>query len=165
MEVSKGHRVDNDRLSECCSEQVSMEVSGGHLVDKDRHSKCWPRQVSMELLQVVLPLALPGQVHEGRPFAPPQLYQFSLLINACIEPRHLQPHDAHGIQLVADGSQLVAHGPQLVADGSQLVADGIQSLIVHGIQLLADGIQLVADGIQLIADVLMPTNDQKSDCT
>ncbi len=73
----------------------------------------------------MLPLALPGQVHQGGPLAPPQLYQFPLLINACIEARHLQDHDAHGLQMVADGVQLVADGVQLVADGIQLVADGI----------------------------------------
>ena len=87
-----------------------MEVSEGHLVDKDRHSECWFRQVSVEVLQVVLPLPLPGQVHQARPLAPSQLYQFSLLINACIEAGHLQDHDAHGVQLVADDIQLVADG-------------------------------------------------------
>ncbi len=81
-----------------------------HLVDKDRHSEGWSRQVSMEVLQVVLPLALPCQVHQGWPLAPPQLYQFPLLIYACIEARHLQHHDAHGIQLVANEIQLVADG-------------------------------------------------------
>ena len=104
MEVSGVHGVyllDKDWRSECWSRQVSTEVSGGYLVDKDRHSECWSRQVSTEVLQVVLPLSLPGQVHEGRPFAPSQLYQLSLLINACIEARHLQDHDADGIQLVA----------------------------------------------------------------
>ena len=110
-----------DRLAHLVLTKTDTVSAGqdrlAHLVDKDRHSEGWSRQVSIEVLQVVLPLALPGQVHQGGPFAPPQLYQFPLLIYACIEARHLQNHDAHGIELVADGIKLVAHGIQLVADG------------------------------------------------
>jgi len=116
-----------DRLAHLVLTKTDTVSAGqdrlAHLVDKDRHSEGWSRQVSIEVLQVVLPLALPGQVHQGGPFAPPQLYQFPLLIYACIEARHLQNHDAHGIELVADGIKLVAHGIQLVADGIKLVAD------------------------------------------
>lgn len=60
----------------------------------------------MKVLQVVLPLPLPGQVHQGWPFAPPQLYQSPLLINACIKAGHLHGHDADVIQL---GWQMVSN--------------------------------------------------------
>ena len=38
----------------------------------------------VKVVQVVLPLALPGQVHQGGPLGPPQLHQPPILINAPI---------------------------------------------------------------------------------
>lgn len=61
-----------------------------YLVDKDGHSECWSGQVGIQLVQVVLPLPLPGQVHQGRPLAPPQLYQLTVLINTSVEAQHLK---------------------------------------------------------------------------
>lgn len=60
-----------------------------HLVDKDWHGEGRLGEVGLQVVQVVLPLALPGQVHQRGPFGPAQLYELALLINASIVARHL----------------------------------------------------------------------------
>lgn len=59
------------------------------LVDKDWHSERRFGEVGVQIVQVVLPLALPGKVHQGGPFDPAHLYQPPLLINPGIVTWHL----------------------------------------------------------------------------
>lgn len=69
-----------------------MQFSSGcetHLVDKDWHGERKLGEVGLQVVPVVLPLALPDQVHQGGPFGPAQLYQLALLINTSIIARHL----------------------------------------------------------------------------
>ena len=62
------------------------------LVDKDWHSERRFGEVCVQVVEVVLPLALPGKVHKGGPFEPPHLYQPPLFINSSIVTWHLN-HD------------------------------------------------------------------------
>ena len=73
-----------------------------HLVDKDWHGECRLGEVSLQVMQVVLPLALPGQVHERGPLGPAQLYQLALLINASIVARHLHHTGCQSTHLYAN---------------------------------------------------------------
>ena len=80
--------LESEPLADCMNLLLTYLVL--HLICKDWDLQHRAREVGIQLVQVALPLPLPGQVHQSGPLAPPQLYQTPSLINAGIEAWHLQ---------------------------------------------------------------------------
>lgn len=94
LAANKAHHSSTQRL------RHALVMAAFHLVDKDWHSERRLGEVNLQVVQVVLPLALPGQVHQGGPFGPAQLYQLALLIDPSIVARHLPVHLLNYIELL-----------------------------------------------------------------